>query len=118
VLGQLLAYGGVAMLTVGSTFVVWSYFGGPAGYAPTGWLATTAGQMLLFLGVITLISSGLDQTTHEVRTRIERLGDRIVRIEQIARDQAIRGPFLPADSYATHGAAPDSWARDETEARR
>jgi len=106
VVGQLVAYAGVAMLTVGTTLIVWSYFGGPASYAPTGWLTTTAGQMLLFLGVVTLVSGGMEQTTEEVRTRIERLGERIIRIEQIARDQALRGPYIPAEYFERTGEAP------------
>jgi hypothetical protein len=105
VIGQLIAYAGVALLTVGTTLIVWSYFGGPANYAPTGWLTTTAGQMLLFLGVVTLVSGGMEQTTEEVRTRIERLGERIIRIEQIAREQSLRGPNVPAE-YFEQGGAP------------
>jgi hypothetical protein len=40
--------------------------------------------MLLFLGVVTLVSAGMEQTTHEVARRIETLGQRLVRIEQAA----------------------------------
>ena len=105
VIGQLVAYAGVALLTVGTTLIVWSYFGGPANYAPTGWLTTTAGQMLLFLGVVTLVSGGMEQTTEEVRTRIERLGERIIRIEQIAREQSLGGPNIPAEYYGPPGAS-------------
>jgi|HubBroStandDraft_6_1064221.scaffolds.fasta_scaffold26844_3 hypothetical protein len=104
VIGQLVAYAGVALLTIGTTLIVWSYFGGPANYAPTGWLTTTAGQMLLFLGVVTLVSGGMEQTTEEVRTRIERLGERIIRIEHIAREQAPSGPYIPAEYYGEGGA--------------
>jgi hypothetical protein len=106
VVGQLVAYAGVALLTVGTTLIIWSYFGGPANYAPTGWLTTTAGQMLLFLGVVTLVSGGMEQTSEEVRTRIERLGERIIRIEQIAREQSLRGPNLPVEYYAQAGFPP------------
>lgn len=106
VVGQLVAYAGVALLTVGTTLIIWSYFGGPANYAPTGWLTTTAGQMLLFLGVVTLVSGGMEQTSDEVRTRIERLGERIIRIEQIAREQGLRGPNLPAEYYEQGGFSP------------
>lgn len=95
--GQLLAYGGVALLTVGSSLVLWGYFGGPETYAPTGWLVTTAGQMLLFLGVVTLVSGGMEQTTEEVRKRIDHLGDRFLRYEQAAHQ--LRGPYVPAEHY-------------------
>lgn len=97
VAGQLLAYGGVALLTIGSSLVLWGYFGGPESYAPTGWLITTAGQMLLFLGVVTLVSGGMEQTTDEVKRRIEHLGDRFLRIEQATHE--LRGPYIPAEYY-------------------
>ena len=98
-LGQLLAYAGVLGLTVGGAFVVWSYFGGPPEYAPTGWLLTIAGQMLLFLGVVTLMAGGMERTTHEVRTRIETLGGSLARIEQ-AQKQAMKAPHIPAEAFA------------------
>ncbi len=75
--------------------VVWSYFGGPANYAPTGWLLATAGQMLLFFGVVSLVSGGLEQTTEQVNKRIEQLGDHIIRIEQAAREMSLRGGSVP-----------------------
>lgn len=80
--GQIFAYVGVGGLTVGTSLVLMGYFGGPASYVTTGWLVTTAGQMLLFLGVITLVSGGMEQTTQEVARRIDTLGERLVRIEQ------------------------------------
>jgi hypothetical protein len=116
VLGQLLAYAGVALLTVGSTLVLWGYFGGPASYAPTGWLTTMAGQMILILGVVTLVSGGMEQTNEDVRVRIERLGERMIRIEQIARDHALRGPNVAADYSRAQG--PDVGPRQESELRR
>ncbi|MFM9963060.1 MAG: hypothetical protein ACKV2Q_17780 [Planctomycetaceae bacterium] len=93
--GQVLAYAGVLGLTAGACMVVWSYFGGPAHYAPMGWLLATAGQMLLFFGVVTLVSGGLEQTTEQVNKRIEQLGDHIIRIEQAARDVSLRGQIPP-----------------------
>jgi len=83
-IGQIFAYVGVGGLTVGTSLVVLGYFAGPASYVTTGWLVTTAGQMLLFLGVITLVSGGMEQTTQEVARRIDTLGERLVRIEQAA----------------------------------
>lgn len=90
--GQLLAYAGVLGLTVGSTLVVWGHFGGAEQqhYTPNGWLVATAGQMLLFLGVVTMVSGGLEQTTEEVRRRVERLNDRLARIEHTLRHQPPR----------------------------
>jgi hypothetical protein len=91
--GQLLAYAGVGVLTVGTALVLWGYFGGPADYAPTGWLVATAGQMLLFLGVVTLVSGGMQQTAHEVSARVQLLGNRMVRIEETTQ-QLLQGPHF------------------------
>ncbi len=92
--GQILAYGGIGLLTVGTVMVLWGYFGGPDNYTPTGWLLATAGQMLLFLGVVTLVSGGMEQTTHEVSRRIQVLGDQIVRIERHTQEQFLSGPHF------------------------
>lgn len=91
--GQVLAYFGVGLITVGTTLVLWSYFGSAPQYAATGWLICTVGQMLLFLGVITLISGGMQQTSHEVTRRVEYLGDRMLRFEQSA-EEVLRGPHF------------------------
>jgi hypothetical protein len=91
--GQMLAYVGVAVLTIGTALVLWGYFGGPPAYAPTGWLVTTAGQMLLLLGVITLISGGMQQTTHEVASRVAHLDGRMHRIESTAHE-LLHGPHF------------------------
>ncbi len=97
--GQLLAYGGVAVLTIGTALVLLGYFGGQPAYAPTGWLVATAGQMLLFLGVITLVSGGMQQTTHEVSTRVALLDGRMIRIEQTA-EQLLNGPHFGRERAA------------------
>ncbi len=101
--GQMLAYAGVLALTIGAGFVLLGYFGGPQwqSYSPTGWLITTTGQMLLFLGVVTLVSGGMEQTTEEVARRIDRLGQRIIRIEWASQNHALKGPSLPAEHFQT-----------------
>ncbi len=95
VFGQLLAYLGVGLLTIGTALVVWGYFGGEAvqRYQSTGWLVSTAGQMLLFLGVVTLVSGGMQQTTHEVAQRVEYLGGKMHRIEQ-SQQELLKGPYF------------------------
>lgn len=90
--GQLLAYCGVGLITIGTALVLWGYFGGPTHYAPTGWLVATAGQMLMFLGVITLVSGGLEQTTDEVSRQLEQISQRLDRIDQQSRQQPANGP--------------------------
>jgi hypothetical protein len=85
--GQLMAYGGVAVLTIGTTLILWGYYSGPANYASTGWLISTAGQMLLFLGVITLVSAGMEQSSTSVSKRIDSLSQRIYLFEKALLDQ-------------------------------
>lgn len=80
-IGTMLAYLGAATLTFGAGMVLVGYLGGPTHYAPTGWFTTTVGQMLLFLGVVTLVSAGMEQTTVEVSKRIDTLGSQLERIE-------------------------------------
>lgn len=105
-IGQVLAYLGILGLTAGTTLVIVGYFGGPAHYAPTGWLVTTIGQMMLFLGVVTLVSTGMEQTQAEVResldetlrqvsARIDVLSQQLTRIDSTAH-QTPPAPHLPA----------------------
>lgn len=91
--GQVLAYSGVGVLTIGTVLVLWGYFGGIESYASTGWLVSTAGQMLLLLGIVTLVSGGMQQTTHEVGQRIEYLNGRMFRIERSTK-KLLRGPHF------------------------
>lgn len=118
--GQLVAYAGVAVLTVGTTMVLWGYFGGLGKYTSTGFLISTAGQMLLFLGVVTLVSGGMQQTSSDVSTRVEYLGDRMIRMEQ-ATQQILRSPHFArrrrrqrggAEAAATPKSRPDHGAAD------
>lgn len=99
--GQMLAYAGVLALTIGAAFVLLGYFGGPQwqSYTPTGWLITTTGQMLLFLGVVTLVSGGMEQTTETVARRIDALGQRILRIEWASQNHALKGPSIPPEEF-------------------
>ena len=91
-IGQVCAHFGIGLTTCGTAVVLWSFFGGPANYGPTGWLVTTIGQMFLFLGVVTLVSNGMEQTSSEVAARIEILGQRLIRIENLHRQHALTGP--------------------------
>ena len=88
--GQLCAYGGVGLLTCGTALVLSGYFGGPANYAPTGWLVAAVGQMLLFLGVVTLVSGGMEQTVDEVAWRIDHLAEQIVHLEHMIEERDAR----------------------------
>ena len=97
--GQFLAYLGVLGLTIGTAIVIYGHFGGYADYTPTGWLVTTVAQMLLFLGVINLVSGGIEQNNEDVSRRINTLGEQLVRIEQVT-EEVLRGPRLSPRLYA------------------
>ena len=98
--GQWLSYLGVLGLTAGAALIVYGYFGGTTEMVPKGWMLTTAGQMLLLLGIVTLISGGLDQANSEVNTRIQVLGEQMLRFERETKEQLLRGPKIPASQYA------------------
>ena len=102
VAGQLLAYSGVGLLTVGTALILMGYLGGPPQYAPTGWLVATVGQMILLLGVVTLISGGMQQTTHEVGMRVADLGTRLGRIEETT-ELALNSPHFLSRGQNTAG---------------
>lgn len=86
VIGQGLAYIGVIALLVGTSLVILGHFGGESDYTPTGWLITTVAQMLLFLGIINLVSGGMEQHNDEVARRIHSLTEHLIRIEQTTAD--------------------------------
>lgn len=96
--GQICAYFGTGLITCGTAVVVWSFFGGPSQVAPTGWLVTTVGQMFLFLGVVTLISSGMEQTSADVAARIDQIGQRLLRMERQNQQDDLHGPHHRASS--------------------
>ena len=97
--GQFLAYLGVLGLTIGTAMVIYGHFGGYSDYTPTGWLVTTVAQMMLFLGVINLVSGGMEQTNDEVSQRINTLGEQLFRIEQVT-EEVLRGPKINPRRYA------------------
>ena len=96
---QIFAYFGVLGMFVGTILVLMGYYGGPEKYAATGWLITTAGQMVMFLGVVTLVSGGMEQTTEEVSRKIDSLGNMLIRIEQASRQRALVGPHFPSEEH-------------------
>ena len=112
-IGQILSYIGILGLTAGTSFVIVGYFGGPASYAPTGWLVATVGQMLLFLGIVTLVSNGMEQTSDEVQKtvnsrmdelsgRLESLGDKLIRIESAESGSPRRPHVLDRSESRRH----------------
>lgn len=67
VAGELCAYCGIIVLTVGACSVIWSRYGGPPHTGPWGWLLTVVGQLLTLSGVVSLISANMDQTRSRLR---------------------------------------------------
>jgi len=117
VTGQFLAYLGVLGLTIGTAMVIYGHFGGYSEYTPTGWLVTTVAQMLLFLGVINLVSGGIEQNNDDVSRRINTLGEQLLRIEQVTTD-AMRGPKLPAHLYDNPDAEVEENSRETVGVQR
>ncbi|MEJ7590474.1 MAG: hypothetical protein WKF77_02925 [Planctomycetaceae bacterium] len=111
VTGQFLAYLGVLGLTIGTAMVIYGHFGGYSEYTPTGWLVTTVAQMLLFLGVINLVSGGIEQNNDEVSRRINTLGEQLLRIEQVTSD-AMKGPKLSPRLYDNPNADVEETSRE------
>lgn len=108
--GQFLAYLGVLGLTIGTALVIYGHFGGYSEYTPTGWLVTTVAQMMLFLGVINLVSGGIEKNNDDVSARINHLGEQLMRIEHVT-EEVLRGPRIPAHRYAD----PDAISESERE---
>lgn len=104
VAGQWLAYLGILALTAGTGLVLLGHFRGPVSYVPTGWLVTMAGQMLLFLGVMTTFSTGMEKSTDTVSRKIDDLSERIIRMEEAGRE--VRRPTTPpAETHEPHSKA-------------
>jgi len=109
--GQFLAYLGVLGLTIGTAMVIYGHFGGYSDYTPTGWLVTTVAQMLLFLGVINLVSGGIEQNNEDVSHRINSLGEQLMRMQEV-NEELLRGPKISARRYADPNAPMDESARE------
>jgi hypothetical protein len=69
--------------------------------------------MFLFLGVVTLVSGGMEQTTNEVARRVDTLGEKIARLEHRALASFPRGPSFPVQ----HPAAGDERLHREQQLR-
>ena len=111
--GQFLAYLGVLGLTIGTAIVIYGHFGGYSEYTPTGWLVTTVAQMLLFLGVINLVSGGIEQNNEEVSRRINTLGEQLLRIESVT-EEVLRGPKISPRRYMDPDSADARTSQRET----
>ena len=113
--GQLLAYVGVLGLTAGGALIVWNGFGHAPLNTPTAWLIATGGQMLLFLGIVTLVSSGLEQTNEDVNRQIDELARGLS--EQLSRIEMNGSGRYGTTSHSRHTAANTTDSRTTQPAR-
>ena len=67
--------------------------------------------MMLFLGVINLVSGGIERTNDDVSARINYLGEQLMRIEQVT-EEALRGPKISPRRYADPNAKPEESTRE------
>jgi hypothetical protein len=93
-MGHLAAYAGIGLITCGTVLVIWSHYGGPATYAPTGWLIAALGQMLFFLGLVNLVSGGLEQTSADLRQQLAELTARQYRQDDSHPPRELAGPHF------------------------
>jgi hypothetical protein len=77
---QFLAYCGIGGLTVGTACVIWGYFGGVSSYLPMGWLVLSFGQMLLFLGMVTMVSCSVEQANTDVTRQLAEIQKQLARM--------------------------------------
>ncbi len=77
---QFLAYCGIGGLTVGTACVIWGYFGGVTNYLPMGWLVLSFGQMLLFLGMVTMVSCSVEQTSTDITRQLAEIQKQLARM--------------------------------------
>ena len=92
--GFALAYGGVALVAFGALIVLVTL---SFGHSPAiGWVLAVLGHLLVLLGVVTLVTHGLEQSAADTAERLDCLNERLVRIEQAQR--ALAGPHWEARS--------------------
>jgi hypothetical protein len=94
-LGHLAAYAGIGLITCGTALVIWSHYGGLASYAPRGWLINVLGQMLFFLGLVNLVSGGLEQSSADLRDQLARLRSQLQQRESQRAKRTHRRPSRP-----------------------
>ena len=78
---QFLTYCGIGGLTVGTSCVIWGYFGNVASYLPLGWLVLSFGQMLLFLGMVTMVSCSVEQSNTDLTRQLAEIQKHLARLQ-------------------------------------
>lgn len=74
---------GILGLTFGTGLLLYSRFVLPEAESvlAAGWVVAAVSQLILLLGIVMLVSAGLQQTSQEVASRVNHLGERLTRIE-------------------------------------
>jgi len=104
-LGQIMAYGGVLGITIGATIVLKGYFGTQAEQAPMGWLLLTVSQLFLFLGITTLVTGGLEQTTSTVEAKFDVINSQVLHLERLIAASSQETPKPKPESHSTRPGA-------------
>lgn len=88
--GLLLAYGGVGIIALGAIQIVCGLARGQPGSTIYGWIAAIVGHLLVLLGVVTLVTHGLEQAAADLTEKLDRLGERLIRLE--GAERGVAGP--------------------------
>lgn len=91
VFGQLAAYAGTLLLTSGTVVVVVGVYQDATRHAVSGWLMAAIGQMLLLLGIVTIVTTSLEQAQQRFQKGVDRLERRLRRLEASDSQRTRRG---------------------------
>lgn len=94
---QVMAFAGVGGMTVGTAAVIWGYFENISNYLPLGWLVLTFGQMMLFLGLITMVSTGMDDSRNRILGEMGEISSRLRTLETTRKEPEVQ-PRNPRQS--------------------
>jgi len=89
-LAQLTTGCGVIGLTIATILLLYSrfYMPGADSLFAAGWVIAAVSQLILLLGIVMLVSAGMQQTSQEVASRVNHLGERLSRIEYASWGQS------------------------------
>ncbi len=89
-MAQLTTGCGVIGLTIATILLLYSrfYMPGADSLFAAGWVIAAVSQLILLLGIVMLVSAGMQQTSQEVASRVNHLGERLSRIEYASWGQS------------------------------
>lgn len=83
IIGQTLSFLGVAVLACGTAVLLSGSQWPGIDTLHVGWMTMTAGQTLLFLGVVTLVAAGLERTEAILRAELSATRDDLARLTEM-----------------------------------